>query len=432
MSADPLDQAEAELAQGDPHRAFAALRPLLFDEALAGEDTRFVDVLELFARVGAALTGEEFGAKVRAAAEYPDDIQALYDLGYELIEQGLPAAAATVLTRANRLAPGQEWIVTELVAALERDMRYVEARAVLLGERDLLLESFLCSYLLAFNSLMSGDLTGARDAVETLRPGPEPSEQAMAARISRMVARCEAVAGLSPLDERDLRGWHLGLNGGLLLYRSPYGEESMSGRYAFVQDNEGLCAAGVRLAEAALAALGQRPPRVFAPADRDSAILAHAAATMLSLPLAAWPPEGSAEPGLIVVYDLDNLDGETLATLLERRPGQVLWVHAACWTHDLPIAGDLTTFLYQYCHTPWGERQVGFDPERDETITKAADTAPVEQIAARVVAATPDPQAMAEREALVALVRRVAPLLPQEGQRERQWAGSPVPSALFC
>ncbi|HEU4326314.1 MAG TPA: hypothetical protein VFS21_24450 [Roseiflexaceae bacterium] len=430
MSDDPLDQAEAELVQGDAHRAFTTLRPLLFDEALAGESARFVEVLTLFARVGAALAGEEFGAKVRAAAERPDDIRALYDLGYDLIEQGLPAAAVTVLTRANALHPGQEAVVTELVAALERDMRYGAARAVLLGERGLLLDSFMCRYLLVFNSLMSGDLVGARAGLDTLRPGPEPGEQVMAARVTRMVARCEAVAGLTPLDGRDLRGWHLGLTGGLLLHRSPHGEESMAGRYAFVQDNEELCAAGVRLAEAAAAALGQRPPQVFAPADRDSAILAHAAALILGLPLVPWPTEGSTKPGLIVVYDLDNLDSQTLATLLERRPGQLLWAHASCWTHDLSITADLTTFLYQHCRSPWGE-QLRFTPERHETYTHPADTAPVEQIAARVAAATPDADALADQEELVALVRRVAPLLPPDGQRERQWAGSPVPSARF-
>ncbi len=430
MSEDPLEQAGAELAQGDAHRAFAALRPLLFDEALAGQDARFVDVLALFARIGAALAGEEFAAKVRAAAERPDDTRALYDLGYELIEQGLPAAAVTVLTRANALGPSQEAVVTELVAALERDMRYGAARAVLLGERELLLDSFMCRYLLTFNSLMSGDLAGARTALDTLRPGPKPGEQAMAARVGRMVARCEAVAGLTPLDGRDLRGWHLGLNGGLLLHRSPHGEESMAGRYAFVQDSEELCAAGVRLAEAATAALGRRPPQVFAPADHSSAILARAAALMLDLPLAPWPPQGSTEPGLIVVYDLDNLDGETLATLQERRPGQLLWAHASCWTHDLPIAADLTTMLYQHCRPPWGE-QLRYNPERGETFTQPADDAPVEQIAARIVAAAPDAEALADREALAALVRRAAPLLPQDGQRERQWAGSPVPSARF-
>ena len=68
----------------------------------------------------------------------------LYSLGYALIELGLPDVAACALSRANALTPGEQPIVTELVAALERDGRNQEACEVLRAEPQLCEESFVC------------------------------------------------------------------------------------------------------------------------------------------------------------------------------------------------------------------------------------------------------------------------------------------------
>ena len=433
---DHLAQAAAALETGDPQAAFQALRPLFGDAELGFQRARLAAGLRLLAQIGARLASEEFAAKTRAAAEAPDDVTALYHLGYELIEQDLSDVAAAVLTRANALQPGEQAIVSELVTALERGMRYREAREVLEAAPGLLQHSFTCRYLLAFNSLMSGGLECARRTAAQLRPGPEPAEQFMAARVNRALARCDALANLCSLDDQDLRGWHLALTGGVLLHRSPYGEEVMRGRYAFVQDTEERCLEGIRRAAAVLDALGLRVPQVFALPDRNSAVLAHAAARALALPLAPWPEQGSPEPGLIVAYDMDEQSEPVLRSLLEHRPGQVLWCHAACWTHDLPVAPDLTTFLHQYSRSPWGER-VSYREE--QAVTLPADTGPVEQIAERITGAALPPEELADLDELLALVRQAAagpgePLLAplrREGRRERQWAGSPVPSARF-
>lgn len=435
---DPLVQAGAALEAGDPRGAFQALRPLFGEPELGFQRARLAAGLRLLARIGAQIAGEAFAAKAQAAATEPDDLSALFQLGYELIEQGLSDVAVAVLTRANALQPGEEPIVGELVTALERELRYGEARELLESAPGLLAHSFTCRYLLAFTSLISGDLAGARQAAGRLHPGQEPAEQFMAGRIARALARCEALAGLCPLDGQDLRGWHLALTGGVLLHCSPYGEEVMRGRYAFVQDSEALCLEGLRRAAAVLEALGLRPPQVFALPDRNSSVLAHAAARALGLPLCPWPEQGSAEPGLIVAYDMDEQSEPVLRSLLEHRPGQVLWCHAACWTHDLPVAPDLTTFLHQYNRAPWGER-LRYQQESGEAAALPADEAPAEQIAERVVAAELAPGELGDLDALLELVRGAAarpgpPLLAAlqgGGRRERQWAGSPVPSSRF-
>ena len=86
---------------------------------LDGSASQFVDAFGIFARISAHLANEEFVAKVQAVADQPNDIQCLYDLGYLLYEEGLPGIAATVLVRADDLAPGQTHIVSELVTSLE-------------------------------------------------------------------------------------------------------------------------------------------------------------------------------------------------------------------------------------------------------------------------------------------------------------------------
>src|SRR5262249_55251727 len=154
------------------------------------------------------------------------------------------------------------------------------------------------------------------------------------------------------------RGWHFVLTGGLLLHLSPYGFDVMRGRYAFVQDSEATCLEGIRRLEAVLGALELGPPRVLVLEDRASAILGHAAAEVLRLPVASWP---SDEPGLIVAYDLASLGD--LQSLREYRPGQILWGHASCWTEVQPVAADFVTFLHQQ-NRPIGGPRLKVDHEK--------------------------------------------------------------------
>jgi len=267
----------------------------------------------------------------------------------------------------------------------------------------------------------------------------------MAKRIEGMLARADAVRGVSSLDTRDLRGWHFVLNGAILLHISPFGfDEGMHGRYAYTQDSAELCLEGIRRLSVALEAMDLHPPRVFVVTERESSILGRAMAKVLKLPTAAWhhDADGNGAPeeaGLIVVYDLSTLQRPTLVSLSNHRPGQILFAHASCWTEDPPFAADLTTYLYQTNVSPWGKRMrvaaqtksVTYDEPRNE---------PAEELASEIVSARLQGDAL-QPDDLDALRRlgHSASLLREEGPgatqaggiRRTQWAGSPVKSSYF-
>ncbi|GHO57389.1 hypothetical protein [Ktedonobacter robiniae] len=78
-----------------------------------------MEAWSVFAEIAAALAGEEFANFVRAVVRNPEDVRALYDLGYQLIEQELPDLAATALAQAHAQAPDSPGVLNELVSALE-------------------------------------------------------------------------------------------------------------------------------------------------------------------------------------------------------------------------------------------------------------------------------------------------------------------------
>jgi hypothetical protein len=420
----------ALIAAGDDRAAFDELRARLgwpAGKAIAATDLpRWLALVgELAARRGADQLAELAGAAVRD----PDSPDRLYDLGYALIDAGAPAIAAVVLWRCLALVGDSEEVVCELISALESAMAYRDALAVLEGHGRLRARSFLCRYLYAFNAAMAGRLDITRATLAQLEP--DSAENAGLRDTIRVICeRADRVAGACPLDAGDLRGWHYVLTGGLILHQSPYGfEEPMHGRYAWLADSLPRIATGLERLAALVAPLGL--PCVYAPPGRDHAIVAHAAAHRLGLPVAPWPAVGVPAPGLIVVYDLADLPGADIARLVQRRPDQIVFAHASPWTTDSPLAPDVTTLLYQTIVAPWGGRAF-VDPETQQVTQGDPDDRPVEVIAAEL-AASPgldDNDLAADQPTRwAALVARVWP--PEPRLRSRLWAGGPVPSSRF-
>ena len=254
----------------------------------------------------------------------------------------------------------------------------------------------------------------------------------MTETIAAIVARADRVAGACPLDARDLRGWHYVLTGGLLLHQSPYGfDQPMHGRYAWIADSLARIATGLDRLTRLVCDRGV--PCVYAPPGRGHEILARAAAAKLELPLAPWPAVGVPAPGLVVMYDLADLSATDVQRLVQRRPDQIVFAHASPWTHDSPVAPDVTTLLYQTLVPPWGASTV-IDPETRQVSTSAADERPVELVAADLLSSTglDDEELSAdEPERWASLVARAWPP-PPGGPRSRLWAGGPVPSNRFA
>lgn len=425
---------------GDAREAFRFIRPLLTyrGEKVEFDDGHWRQDLEILARIVDVFEMADLSEALRAAGLRRDDPQALYDAGYALIEHGLHDIGATVLARANRIKPGSLSVIAELAAALENQSRYEECRALLAQWPQLLEEAFVLRYLLAFNTLLTGDVAGSRGLLEQLRPGDETSEVFMAEQLRGMVSRAEAVRPVTSLDDRDLRGWHFVLNGGFLLHISPYGlDEGMNGRYAYVQDSEDVCREGIEGVAEVLRVAGLKVGQVYSLAGRADAILAHAAARFLEAPVRPWQG-GKTDPGLIVCYDLADLDDSILESFAEHRRGQILWAHAMSWTEPPTLAPDLVTFLYQFNSSPWGRRViVDRDSGKAEEDLPRAGT--VDQLAGEVLDEPPDQDSARFMPGLTSLVRaslRVPPpdgagLFRSEGGRRRQWKDSPVLSNRF-
>jgi hypothetical protein len=435
----PRRRAEAldKLAAGDPQAAFGLFRGCLsYPEQLERE--RWVDAFGVLAQIVEAIAGEPLAGQITAIAREPDDVQALYDAGYALHEQGLFELAACVLDRANRVAPGTASVVMELSSALEESLRFHDAARVL-HESTLVGREPWPTYLYAYNALMSGSLAQARAILATVGFADGDELGVAVRRLEGMFARADAIAQVSPLDHEDLDGWHAVLHGSVLLHESVEGfSEAMRGRYAYVSDGFGLLRAGLEAALAVLEASEIAIPRILAAPDRSSQILAWAAAQRTGAPLEQLLDAPDA-PGLIVVYDLDRVgDVAPLQIMQAHRPGQVLWAHASCWTNPFPYTPDLTTFLYQTCVSPWEGGALRVDPETQKVVAAEPDDSPIERIGANILAAEPvdSHSSRAQLLALVHALRRVegegmAGMRRRVGQRTRQHKGSPVPSNRF-
>ncbi|MDQ3367009.1 MAG: hypothetical protein M3680_16420 [Myxococcota bacterium] len=430
MAAHDTAEIATLIAAGEDQAAFAKLRTGFGWPA--GKTIELAELptwLELLAELATRRGAEPLAEIAQAVVREPDSPDQLYDLGYALIDAGVPGIAATVLWRCLELVGESEEVLCELVSALESALAYSDALAILDEHPALLASSFLCRYLRAFNAAMAGRLDITRTATPDLAP-ETPEEEAMQGALAEMVRRADRVGGATLLDDRDLRGWHYVLTGGLLLHQSPYGfDEPMHGRYAWLGDSVARIATGIeRLARLVQ---GLDVPCVYAPPGHNHEVIAHAVARKLGLSIAPWPAIGAPAPGLVVMYDLGELPESEIARLLQRRAGQIVFAHASPWTEDSPIAADVTTLLYQTITPPWGEAVV-VDPESQEVQTAPADDRPPAVIAEDILGSAGldgDDLVAEQLDRFDALVDRCWP--PEAGTRSRAWAGGPVPSNRF-
>lgn len=397
----------------------------------AGRDLRRPELtvgLVALAKLATTRGAVQLAELAEAVIRDPDSPDGLYQLGYALIDAGAPEVAATVLWHCLALVGDSEEVVCELVSALESALAHQDAFEVLDRHEALRARSFLPRYLYAYNAAMTGQLDIVRATLPSLDP-TSPETVGLHATIAGIVERADRVAGVTPLDARDLRGWHYVLSGSLVMHHSPYGyDEPMHGRYAWLADSLPRVAYGIDRLAQLIAPLNL--PCVYAPEGRDHEILAEAIAKRAGLPRAPWPAIGVPAPGLVCVYDLAKLPAAHLAQLEHRREGQVLFAHATSWTVDAPLAPEVTTLLYQSLVPPWGESTV-VTPEGEVTRTPPDDR-PIDEIADDIARAAPLDEADRADEELPrwdALVARVWPARP--GPRSRLWAGGPVPSSRF-
>ncbi len=437
--AEELIEARGLLDTGNPQAAFTLLRKYIDWPASFDSREDWSSTWILFGEIARAIVGVELADVVEAAAENPTDVRALYDLGYELVEVGLPLAAATPLARADEFAPGNEPIVSELVHALEVSGLHQAAVMILRSNAEMVEESFTLQYLLAFNLIMSAEVNEARESYDKLVPDGDEQEF-MQNRLRLFLTRAEGIKRIAALNTKDLRGWHFVINGAILLHLSPYGLDSpMHGRYAFVQDSEELCRQGCERIIELLKFWEISPERVFYLHDRGSEILARTVAELAGIEALPWPMDGTDEEGLIVSYDLSYAADPELEALYNRRPRQILWSHACCWTEVPPYAADAHTFMYQHNVEPWGER-LTFGEEDDQVIRGEADHSPIPDWVDKLMAVDGNEDYLDDMDEVRALAKfsaelpdfaKPTALRPFASHRPRFWDSSPVSSNKF-
>lgn len=381
-ASDPLAVAESLLAGDDIAGLIRHLRT-------NGDQLPLTDVARVL-RVAAQVSGfDDLAASAADVLDADGDpaerAQALFDFGYACVERGIAFLAIRPLSAAVELEPQAVPIRTELAAAYEREGRHREAVAALRGYDGEL--PWLARYQLTYNAILAGDLVEAEAAYAAL---PVPEEESWAAareKVRAMLVRAAAArVHDGGLDAQDLRGWHFALTGGLLINISPWGfDAGMTGRWAMVGDSYASCVEVLRRVGVVLEARELRPQSVSLLPDRDSVILGLAAARYLGLPTVPFAPE--RPDTLIVAYDLNDCDGETLAALRTRTPGQILFERATNWTDPPLAAADISGFLRQTVMTPWDAKLRMVD---GAAVRTDADMRPPEEIAAELAATTPE------------------------------------------
>jgi hypothetical protein len=427
-----LDQAKMALQEGDSKAAAVHLGKILTYPGMLTTSASWTESLNLMAR----LWSEGADAQPRLtdlaqqASATPENPKVLYQLGTELIEQGHPAYGATILAGAYRLDPKDDRILPEWVAALEMTRHYGEAVRLLKAADQTQAGEFLFNYLLAFNSLMTGDLESPRQLAPRLRQrAKDATEVHMAWRLTGMVARANTIASVSPLDASDQRGWHFVLTAGILL--NPVPTTSTVARH---EDTPATILGGIRRLQAVLSAWKINPTAVIEVPSRNNGILAHATAAVLNLPLRAWVPNGNNYSHAVVpIYDLERVDGTLHADLKNHHSHSVLWAHHANWTREHPFAADITTLLHKGASPFWEARMVA-NPDTFELDIREADERSVNKIAAEIVATTLPGTTLDDLDTLTTFATTAATLegehgpaaLRPTGHRLRQWAGLPA------
>jgi hypothetical protein len=374
----------------------------------------------------AAISGFDDIREAAAALARAQGPQQLHDFGYACLERGVAVLAILAFRRALEIMPGEPTLLINLVNSLQEENRHAEALAALephVGSMD----PWPARYLLAYSALFAGEITRAEREAGRL-PTPDSDWLPARDRLARMIARARAARAVSPLDDRDLRGWHFALSGGLLITISPFGFEGMNGRYGFISDTFASCRSSLDHLQQILAATGRQPASVGLLPDRSSRILGLAAAQLLELP--AEPFVRGRADVLVIAYDLNEAKPPGL---WERADGQVLFEHASCWTARR-VSADVIGFLHQVVTSPWAER-LKLSPNR-EVETIPPDERPTEELAAEIVRAASqsvDGEADAPQDSDAALLRLAKAVGSQwlKGPRDPVFSLGPVASNRF-
>jgi tetratricopeptide (TPR) repeat protein len=330
----------------DINGAWSLIAPWVADCYQIGDAAIVQRILAAFAGVAEEKYGSSLGSSAKEVQKAPTDANLLYRLGYQLQEKNLSSLSSGILRLAHAIAPNDLPILTELVSALERQGGYQEAYTLLEQAPTGTLDSFLPAYLLAFNSVMLGNLARSRDLLPQLLKAEAASEVFMASRIKKMLSRADALEKL-PSEVSSPRGNHYIRYGSLLLC-TPETCEPVQGHDSYSRMYEVL----LRL-KFAIDTWKLVPEQILSLPNPASQGIAKAMASLWDIPCKDW--FGSQERGLVVAYDLKDTIGELRDLLVNKISGQSLFVYVASALSEQQICPDLLGYRYLEHIPAWQE-----------------------------------------------------------------------------
>lgn len=428
------------LGYADPPPAELA-DPAVWRDAM-GLFAKIVDALGIAVRVvepsesgadASPQSRQSLASLLTQLGDNPNDVEQLIGLASAMGGIGAAGIGVMFLDRALRIEPNIPIIRDKLALLLLNMHEYASAAKVLDWESGYLDEHRAGRYILVRALLWQGKVAEARRQWSLAVAPQDEYEQHYYDEADGFLRRLEAYESLCRLDRNDLRGWHFGLTGGILLHLSPVGCEVMNGRYAMLFDSVERTLECIQRLAAVLKVCNKPIPKVFALPDHESQILAAATARYLGCPVQPWGGEGTDEVGLLVAYSLNQIEPELGATLAHHRPGQIFWAHTCSWLEDVPVAPDLVSLLVEHNLSPWAERPENFQgiaPQRTGTIDVLADEILSAQVEGDALRDLPDLCQWVS--SLPTLPERHAPGIQRNaGQRRVFYADSPVPSNSF-
>lgn len=424
------------LQWGDTDGAYAIVRRLLEYPATSTQAS-FRELIGIAVPICKKRRDHELAQAFEVIVKREYDPWILLEAAYLLEERREPAFAAGLLARADRMRSGEPKIVCALTASLEALMMNLQAAYHLEGS-GLAERVPWCRYLLAYNALMSGDLSLTRRLLPALVESEDPDTRAASTQLAHVLVRLGA---LDRGDEMELPQWHAALSGAVLLHASSEQfEHGMRGRYALLFDEPALIKLGILRLRAVLEAAGVPSDRIYALGDRSSRILANAMARLWGATVEPWRSSDAA-PGLIVAYDLSRCDSDVLEGLRHHHPHHPLFAHGTCWTAPPAFAPDFTTLLHQRLIAPWDAAERSYDPIRHRVDLLSDDEVPMATFVQDIVDAdvgTIDASKYTELQLRTTVDRlrdvhadAAAGMFRRDGRRLPERLGSPIKSIHF-
>jgi tetratricopeptide (TPR) repeat protein len=379
------------------HVRSGRLRPALTSllDALTA-DPAHADSLEAASKLCRMLGATEDAVLFENLRQRPDDAEALYALGYRLVDQGRPDAAAAFFRRSLARLSNEPAQDPTRVHIVRRELAYAEfldrnfegalrsLGAISLGDGLADAEVLDVRLLQSEAALYLGrpDLCG-QYLEEAEKSVPDDPHRVRIDTVHAMLGRSRR---WPQLKEAGLREWHYIQHAGVLLKTAGgyFEDGSRAGRFEVLELRIDMVAFLLRR----LADLAQRLGihwEVIVPASDLAAPMAHALAGLLGVSAAADLTGREGRRGLLLAANAGELE-PLCAGLARNRSSLHVFSLNLDWTRDNTLMPEMVGVLAQRVFLPW-ETRYSMDPDSGEMKEVPGDGRPAREIAVELLAA---------------------------------------------